>query len=287
MAVLPQVAPRRLLVNSAAIFGGEAASRLATFMMAMVIAHHFGSAALGQYGYALALTSILLLVPDFGLHLHMVRELSAHRAGLRAVFWSVHGLKFLLAGAVLLFSLWFGLWGVKDRGRGILFCILAGRALLQTFSQSSMAVFKAYEEMHYVAWQQILNTVLVALWVGGALALHANLPVVVLGFIVGQTADTCLGWRIVQKNFSPGHPLRWKSKLIIATIAASAPIGVTAILQAINLRVDILVLSHFAPDKSLGQFQAAAWFPVGAFLAATLLMTASSSRDHRWPAVIS
>jgi O-antigen/teichoic acid export membrane protein len=136
-----------------------------------------------------------------------------------------------------------------------------------------MAVFKAYEEMHYIAWQQILNTVLVALWVGGALALHAGLTVVVLGFVVGQTADTCLGWRIVQVSFSPGPPCKWESKIIAATLAASAPIGVTAILQATNLRGDILVLSHFAPNGSLGQFQAAAWFPVGAFLAASLLMT--------------
>jgi O-antigen/teichoic acid export membrane protein len=273
MAVLPQVAPRRLWVNSAAIFGGEAASRLATLLMAIVIAHHFGATALGQYGYALALTSILLLVPDFGLHLYMVRELSADRAGLRAVFWNVHWLKFILVGAVLLFSLWFGLWGEKDSGRRVLFCILAGRALLQTFSQACMAVFKAYEEMHYVAWQQMLNTALVAVWVAGSLAFHASLPVVVLGFIVGQAAETGMGWQIVRARFWPGPPLKWKSAMIAATLAAAVPIGVTAILQAVNLRVDMLVLSHFAADGSLGQFQAAAWFPVGAFLGASLLMT--------------
>ena len=260
-------------MNSAAIFGGETASRLATFLMAMVIAHHFGAVALGQFGFALAAASILLLVPDLGLHLYMVRELSASRAGLRNVFWSVHWSKFILIAVVLVFSAIFVLWGVSDVGRRLLFCILASRVILQTFSQACMAVFKAYEEMHYVARQQILNTVLVAVWVGGALVLHASLPVVVLGFVAGQAAETCLGWRIVQTNFSPGNILKWDPRIVAAILAASAPIGATAILQAINLRVDILVLSNFAPNGVLGQFQAAAWFPVGSFLAASLLMT--------------
>lgn len=273
MAVLSQIAPRRLWVNSAAIFGGEAASRLATLLMAIVIAHHFGATALGQYGYALALAIILLLIPDFGLHLYTVRELSADRTRLHDVFWSVHWLKFVFAGAVLIFGLVFALYSVSDSGRRVLFCILAGRALLQTFSQACMSIFKAYEEMHYVAWQQMLNMALVAVWVAGSLALHASLPAVALGFIVGQAAETVVGWLIVKSRFSPGPPLGWKSAMIAATLAASAPIGVTAILQAVNLRVDVLVLGDFAAGASLGQFQAAAWFRVGAFLAASLLMT--------------
>jgi O-antigen/teichoic acid export membrane protein len=54
---------------------------------------------------------------------------------------------------------------------------------------------------------------------------------------------------------------------------AGAPIGIAAILQALNLRLDILTLSPFASNRVLGNYQAAAWFPVGAFLFVSLLMT--------------
>src|SRR5215831_12860315 len=53
--------PRRLIVNGASIFAGEASARLATVLMAAVIARRFGSVALGEYGYALAITSVLLV----------------------------------------------------------------------------------------------------------------------------------------------------------------------------------------------------------------------------------
>src|SRR5207247_8906370 len=68
MAVLARVFPRRILINSASIFAGEAIVRFAIFPMAVVIARRFGSAALGEYGYALALASVLLVLPDLGLH---------------------------------------------------------------------------------------------------------------------------------------------------------------------------------------------------------------------------
>ena len=58
------VGPQRLLINSVSIFGGEALARLATALMALLIARVFGSEELGNYGYALAVASILLIVPD-------------------------------------------------------------------------------------------------------------------------------------------------------------------------------------------------------------------------------
>jgi len=271
--MLSRVTPRRILINVAAIFGGEALARLATFVMAVVIARRFGSVALGEYGYALALASILLLVPDFGLHLFTVRELSASSERLQPIFWNVHRMKLILGGAVVLFTLFFGSWGVPDSGRRILFYILAARVIFQTFSQASMAVFKAYERMHFIAVQQFVNAVLVVLWAGAALALHASMPVVVMGLIAGQAVETLLGWQFIRRHFSPGIPSPWDARIARTMVVACLPIGLTAMFQAVILRIDVLVLGHFASNRTLGQFQAAAWFPVGTFLAASLLMS--------------
>src|SRR5262249_20176309 len=100
--------PRRLIVNGASIFAGEASARLATFLMAAVIARRFGSVALGEYGYALAITSVLLVIPDLGLHLFTVRELSVDKTQLGDLFWNVHWLKFILTGTVIVFALFLG-----------------------------------------------------------------------------------------------------------------------------------------------------------------------------------
>src|SRR5437867_4496812 len=273
MAVLARAFPRRLLVNSASIFGGEAIARLATFLMAVIIARRFGSVALGEYGYALAMASILLMVPDLGLNLFAVRELSADKRRLQTIFWSIHWLKTILTGIVIVFALFFGEWGIADEGRRLLFYVLIVRVLLQTFSQASMAIFKAFERMQYVALQQSVNSLVVVAWAGAALAFHARLPVVVAALVAGQIAETILGWRIIRDKFSPGPLRNWDNEVLSTIFAACLPIGITAILEALNLRIDILVLAAYVPSRVLGQFQAAAWFAVGTFLVASLLMT--------------
>jgi O-antigen/teichoic acid export membrane protein len=262
-----------VFINGASIFSGEIIARLATALMALVVAHFFGSIALGDYGYALALASILIVIPDCGLHLFAVRELSASPRRLPEIFWGIHWIKLGLTGAVVAFTLFFGHFGIADRGRRILFYVLIGRVVLQTFSQATMAIFKAFERMKYITLQQFVNTVIIVVWVGAAVSMRASLPVVMIGLVAGQLAETCLGWAILWSKFGPGRLLKWDRNTVSAIVAECLPIGFTAILLAVNLRIDILVLSVYVPGNSLGQFQAAAWFTTATFLSASLLMS--------------
>jgi len=241
--------------------------------MALVVARSFGSEALGNYGYALALTSVLLIVPDFGLHLFAVRELSATPRRLSEIFWGVHWLKFGLAVSVLIFTVGFGAWGITDRERRLLFYILVARVLLQTFSQAAMAIFKAVERMQYVAFQQSINSLVIVVWVGVSLALRARLPVLVAGLVAGQLAETCLGWNILRKMLPAPRFLPPDRTVLVRIVTGCLPIGITAVLLALSLRIDIFVLSHYVTTRALGQFNAAVWFVIATFLVASLLMS--------------
>jgi len=264
---------RRSLINSASIFGGETVSRVATFAIALIVARRFGPVELGQYAYGLALASVLLIVPDFGLHLLTTRELAINPERLRQMFWSLHWIKILLAGGVITFVFVFGEEAVKDGGRRLLLYVLVARSVLLTFSQAYMAIFKAFERMHYVALQQAVNATLALVCAVIALALRMNLGVVVGSLVAGQAAETFIGWHILRKRFGTGTVYGWDSAFLRSTLLAAAPIGITAILQAANLRVDVLTLSIFAPNAEVGRLQAASWFLVGTFLCASLLMS--------------
>jgi len=273
--------PRRLLINSTAVFGGEAIARLATALMALVVARFYGLDALGNYGYALALASVLLLVPDFGLHLFAMRELSSSPKRLTEVFWDIHWLKAGLTCAVAAFALVFGVWGIANRERRVVFYILVIRVLLQSFSHAAMAIFKALERMHYVALQQSVNSAVIVLWVAMSLILRTPLHLMVAGLVAGQFAETLVGWIILGRLLAAPHFRRWDWKALRSIAGASFPFGLTAILLALNLRVDILVLSRYVSSRILGQFNAAAWFVVAMFLVASLLMSVLFPRLSR------
>jgi O-antigen/teichoic acid export membrane protein len=255
-----------------AVFGGEAVSRLATFLMAVIIARRFGPLALGQYAFALAVASVLVIVPDFGLHLLTTRDLVVDPERLRRTFWSLHWLKLLLVCGVAAFTVLFGQGVVQDKGRRVLLYVLVVRALLVTFSQAYMAIFKAFERMHYIALQQLVGAASAIACAGVALVLRANLVAVVSCLLVGQAAETWVGWEIILRRFKPGAIYGWDTAFLRGMLAAAAPIGVTIVLQALNLRLDVLALGIFATNLELGRFQAAAWFLVGTYLCAALLM---------------
>jgi O-antigen/teichoic acid export membrane protein len=267
-----QTISHRTLVNGVAIFGGEAFSRLATFVMALIVARRFGPVALGQYGYALAVASVLLIVPDFGLHLLTTRDLVVEPQRLWRTFWSLHWLKLILAGGVAALTVLFGEGVVQDEGRRFLLYLLVARALLQTFSQAYMAIFKAFERMHYIALQQLVGATVAVACAGVALTVRGNLFAVVSCLLVGQAVETWIGWQIVLRRFKPGDIYGWDAAFLRQMLVAAAPIGLTIALQALNLRLDVLALGFFASNLELGRFQAAAWFLVGTFLCASLLM---------------
>ncbi|MGH9479419.1 MAG: hypothetical protein ACRD1A_09325, partial [Terriglobales bacterium] len=106
--------PRGFLLNLLSVLGGESAARIATLAMAVLVGHRFGAAGLGAYGYAVALASVLLLVPDCGSHLLVTRELAARPDELAGWFWAMQALKWRLATVVVVGTVALELWGLHD-----------------------------------------------------------------------------------------------------------------------------------------------------------------------------
>ncbi|MGH9470737.1 MAG: flippase [Terriglobia bacterium] len=273
MAALIKTEGRRTVANGVSIFGAEAASRLATFVVAMVIARRFGPQALGEYGYALALTGILLVLPDMGLHLLATRELAAHPERLSVVVWRLFFLKAALFAGVIAIGALLAEVAIHDEARRALFLVLAARMVLQSISLGCAAVFKAFERMHYIALTQLANAGVCFAALAACLLLKTNLALVAGALVIGQVFETWFAWRILMRRFNPGAIPRWNWKPLLAAFTKAAPVGIVVLLQTVGLRVDILILGIFAPDRDLGRLQAAVWFVTLSFLLATLLMS--------------
>ena len=263
---------RRTVQNGLAIFGGEALSRLGNFVIAIISARRFGAAALGQYGYAVSIASILVLLPDMGLHLSATQRLATEPQELPRVFWTLHGLKLGLVACLAIFAIVFGQFGIHDPGRRLLFYVLTLRIILQTFSQAYMAIFKATERMHLVTVQQAAGVAASLITIVVCLLMQASLVGFVTALLAGQFCESCTGWWILRRSYRLGTVRSWSLRFGRDMLLAALPVGAIAIIQAASLRTDVLVLSAYASNAELGHFQAAAWLLVLTFLGGSLLM---------------
>jgi len=263
----------KILRNGAAIFLGEGLSRIGNFVIAVIIARQFGAAALGQYGYAVSVVSILLLLPDMGLHLSATQRVAENVGDLQRVFWNLHWIKFGLLVIVAVFAILFGEFAIHDGGRRLLFYVLTVRVLFLTFSQAYMSFYKATERMHFVTLQQAVGVtasllaLLTCYWMGAGLAGFVG------ALVAGQIGEASAGWWILRRHFHPGPARKGDVHLSKNMFGMAVPVGVIALLQAASLRIDVLVLGAFASNSELGHFQAAAWLLVLVFLTASLFMT--------------
>ncbi len=263
----------RIFINTAAIYAGEGLCRLTTFVVALIVARRFSAEALGQYGYAVALASVFVLLPDMGLHLLVTRQVAGDPQSLPRAFWDLHWLKIVLVGFIAVGGLIFGALALHDSGRRGLFYILAIRALLQTFSLASMSFFKARERMHFVALQQLANGAVTVSGLILCLFLKAGLYTTVSALLAGQLVELILGWWFILRHFNPGPVRAWDRGRMSTMFIAAIPIGIAAIMQAFGVRLDVLILGAFSSNEELGQFQTAALLVVVSFLATSLLMT--------------
>ena len=101
----------------------------------------------------------------------------------------------------------------------------------------------------------------------------ASLAVLVSGLAAGQLVEALLGWCILRKVVATPRRSSWDIRAVGGIAAASFPFGLTTILLALNLRIDVLVLNHYASSRILGQFNSAVWFIISMFLGASLLMS--------------
>src|SRR4030095_12225325 len=129
--------------------------------------------------------------------------------------------------------------------------------------------------------QQSVNSAVIGVWVAVTLIFQTPLHLMVAGLVVGQLAETLVGWNLLGKLLPAGHFIKWNGRALLRIAAASFPFGLTAILLALNLRIDILVLRNFVSSRILGQCSAAVWFVVAMFLCASLLMSVLFARLSR------
>ncbi len=262
----------RTIVNAAAIYIGEASSRLTTFVVAFIVARRFSPATFGQYGYAVAVASIVVLIPDMGLHLFSTQRVASDPKSFGSTFWDLHRLKLILLGGGVAFGLLIGELAIHDTTQRWLLYILALRAVTQSFSLACTSIFKAVERMHFVAIQQMGNGIATVTGLAICVMFNAGLLLTVSTLLAGQAIELLLGWVFIFRYFSPGPARQWNSSRLGPMFSAALPIGITALVQGFAIRTDVLVLGIFSSNEELGQFQTAAWLIVISFLGTSLLM---------------
>ena len=249
----------KLIGNLKAKIASEIAIKLIRVVTIALAARWLGSKAFGSYAYALAIGYILVQFADFGLQLHLAREIARSPKDAGPVFASVARAKILLSGCVVGAFIVIGLLQKSSAQDRLLLWILGGGLLLASFVEMANYVFRGFQKLDFEARLNVLH-------IGSASAL--GLAAIRAGWgargLAGGALVAAVASAVIAAHWVHRHFIPWQQWIlprgrtgIMNALRPSAPIGVAILLAMLYFRVDVLFLERYQGKETVGLYAAA------------------------------
>ena len=275
---------RTVAKNTSALVGGEAVSRVLTFLVTLYIARSLGAESLGQYAFALAFVSLFRVFADMGLNTLTTREVAKDHKMAGKYLTNLLTIKSLLG--FLTFLLVY--LAVHATGKSEELSLLVYVAALWIWAESLgglvQSVFSGFESMEYVA---LLNVVEKAVLFGVSFyALLSDVPHKLLWLISAYPISSLCAFSVGLTLLAVrGLPVRMEvdRRFWMDVLKAGWPFALMGILGGIYLYTDRVLLSIIqGEDRVVGWYTAGAkafWtvYAVQAFFYRALFPTASKT----------
>jgi O-antigen/teichoic acid export membrane protein len=253
---------------------GEVLSRLVFLLFFFYLGRKLGSTEFGTLNLALSLTYMLgVVLLDPGLNLaaiHMLVERQEQAATIAGSIFSTKLLMFFPFMMVLaIISL---LLGTKLPSFYILF-LGALWTLSSVLLEYLSSVTNAYHRMDLEAFLKIFNRILIVV-VGSLAALKGGVPTVLLGMALATLVASLFAWMLLRARLITVLP-KWHFATVKDAFRLALPIAGTAIVTAIYLKWDLLVLSYFNIGREQVGWYAGAFKIVEAFSALPTILGAA------------
>ncbi len=258
---------KRIAKNSLLFFSANLLSRLLALIAVIFFIQILGAGAYGEYSFALAFVSALVVFSDLGLHSLVVKDVAREPEHAEEYFRKLFALKMGIVAAVLaVIGTAVFLFGFSDELK-IIILLLALAAFLNSFADFIKAFFKAYERFGFefvVSTSSNILTFLLAVFV-----LFSGYGL--LGFVsilfVGATFNFAISLFIIRKFFFKGWP-EMDTAFWANSIKTAAPFGVLLVLSTFYFAIDVFIINFLGGETLLGFYSVAYNIIIGSILLA-------------------
>jgi O-antigen/teichoic acid export membrane protein len=249
------VAPRRIARNALVRSAGEIVAKVASLLFFVTMARDLGREGFGAFMFALGLTGTLLFAAGFGTDELTAREVARDRRRAGRYLADIGALKAVSTLVLLGVSIAVASLGNFSSDARAAVAIVGVGVAVEAIARTWYMIFQAHERLELISLSLVLQRVatavvgIVVLMAGGGVI--ASSLVYAGGALLGLALSELSVRRLVGRRPRP-EPHRWPGLL-----KASFPIGVSAVLFILLMRLDVTVLSFIAGEAEVGLYAAA------------------------------
>lgn len=237
--------------------------KIVLFFWTIFLARALGTTIFGQYNFINSFIVLFSVLPDLGVSLVLIREISQNKKRAPRYLGNTLILNFCLS--LLVFFLVLIMANFLDYSFPVKLVLLLAALTLGVTSlrTTAMVLFNAFERMDLVAFFNCFNTLFLVGFGFLGLFLEGGILGVFSGILIGTIISGFIVWSIVFKKFVVPKA-HFDFSLVHHLIAEGWPLGLAGFFALVYTRIDRLILSSMLDYQAVGWYSAASVFPSSA-----------------------
>ena len=235
---------------------GDILGKLLFLVLTVLIARNLGAANYGKFSFAITFPNLFLIFSDLGLTILMIREVARNKQETEKFISNVMIMKAVLS--VLTWGIVFMLINLMKYPEDTKYAvyILTLSLLINSFIEAFGSIFRAYEEMGYVAFLMVFQKAACTLLGVAALFAGLGLKGVVNAYFLATLITGIIGYVILRNKFVKPvfHiDIDYCKKILHSAL----PVGMSIFFSIVYFRIDTVLLSIMKGDTVVGWYNAA------------------------------
>ncbi|WP_295995279.1 lipopolysaccharide biosynthesis protein [Rugamonas sp.] len=253
-----------MIKNTGFMAASTAVRLLSSMVLFIALARLYGPEEFGRFFYNFTLSTLFLLLLDYGFAPQMLREIGRDPADVGRIMGRVLYARLLLLLPMLgLSALYFVAWPQRLPDLPI-FGLLFLSAILASFGEFFLVAFRGVGKFHEETKIATASSVLHFALLCGMASLGCSLLTLAAGFVVSRLVGMVWSWRALRRRVAPIALRGHTPSSGLATLRTSFAYAVDAGFGSFFQQVDTLIINHYLGPASVGVYQAGMRFLQGA-----------------------
>lgn len=220
-----------------------------------IYARVLGPSDLGQYYFAISVTSIFSMFIDIGLSNVVTREVAKHPDEAKKLVGSVIALKLLLAViTIIALVAWTMSWNYEPLTRDLIY-ISALVIIFDNFTSIFYAILRGYHNLKFESIASVLFQLIVLIVSLVVLGLDLNIRWLMGSLVAASLFNVIYSALMMQRVTHVSFQLSWNKSLLKQIILITLPFALYGIFQRFYTFFDSVLLFKFAGDRAVGLYQ--------------------------------
>ncbi len=218
-------------------------------------ARELGPSDLGQYYFAISVTSIFAIFIDFGLSNILTREVAKHPEKSSHLLGNILSVKLLLTILTIGFlAIWTTWWGHSELTRDLVY-ISAIAMVLDNITGIFYAIARGFHNLKFESIASVIFQVIVLVISLIIINLEADIRWLMLSLVTASLFNLIYSIIIVHRKFKLHWHFSWDKDILRQIMWLALPFALYGIFQRFYTFFDSILLFKFAGDRAVGLYQ--------------------------------